>query len=362
MTHRLLLLLILIALTGEVRGADDYGPPSEALRRLSFEYRQAVAEHHADSSDARDLAVAAMLATREPGIDMARGLQAPGESESHWLDARALAWRALKRGPDDPVVLWSVLTGDATRRDPALVRTAVSLLREADPDNAATWLLQLQVDDATLTDAEQLELLERAAASGHYGTGYSDLARLLVAAFRAVEPPARLHDELTIEGGEPFPVEAMPVAFGFGLMMAALPPITLALESCGGSSETSTVPEERRDACLRLGQLMAQEGDTMIDELMGLRVWERSATTDEEREAARQQRRVAEWRSSAHAELMQAARQLGESDPEWKFVQSIWMRPDTTEIAAQRQLLTEAGVALQPPEGFLSRQQQASGD
>ena len=273
-------------------GGEAIDPAHEAWRQALA----ARAEQLAASGDARDQAVAALLA-------------ATSGTQSRQVDARLSA--AWARAPHDPLVARLVLRVCGAGCDTAAV--AETLVAD-DPGNAANHLQAWQLAQARGDQAAARRHFDAAAAAGRYDPGYLDIGRLLRARLDGVPGWTPLQRDRTATL----------------LMEVGLPPLVELDRGCRQS------PALRGD-CRAILALMAADGSSLLVPLLATAVQQRLGG---DAAAARRLR----WLQQ------QAVPLLGriEQDPP-ALAAYLDSYLDAGEVPAMQALLRTHGIADEPP-------------
>ena len=324
------------------------------IQRLEAEYQHAVIAHHAGRSSARSQVIAAMLARVMAFSDVASRDMARHDAlvalalDPRTSDARAMYQQALERGENDPLVLW-LIANDNTRDDAGLAEAAAQQLTLIDPDNAAAWLALLQLRKDVLTESETDALLERAAAASTHRVYYAETVRLLADAYVAVP---RSNALVALEPRQFGVTGDAPGASTAAYMRAFAIAMAVAIPSASvAACRSPAAGSERQATCLRLAALLSGHADTVMGRHVGFGTWERLTIGTPARAEVATQRRVIDWQLEAYGEVLQASALDG---AEWARAEQEWMRPGRNEVDIVRAVLEQAGIALQPPKGFVS--------
>lgn len=312
-------------------------PSPEALarmelgRRTQSAYYSRIAERIAASGQPRELAFAATLRM----IASLSGL-APDAPQAP--DAQVRAWRrqALARGADDVLALTLLLQGDERMRELAAARW-----RALEPDNFAAWL-------AGNPTAEVL--LPAAARSSRYDNYFYPRVRWMVNALRA-HPPTASEAQAFLAASDPVPAafdsEEFAVIAAISIDVVAIPALLPLMQACRGEAQAATF--SRRSECRRAAELMADRSDSLLSENVGIGMLGQLASSDAERTEALQRRRRFDWQMQQRIRVDSGAQR-----PEQNFLRLFRDPSLVNERELTERMLREAGVPLDPPDGWQS--------
>lgn len=240
-----------------------------------------------------------------------------------------LAERALSLAPDGSDLALYAVTAcglvpdcDAPGRETAL--------RPLEPDNAAFHMAALH-EASVRGDAAGVEAtLGRMAKTSRFDVHLASLTRRFEAALRGLSLPR-----------DPA-ADTMARERALGLWASyPLPPLQDLAKACRpDSGETKA----RRGSCRRIADAL-QHGDTMIANLIGLRLQAWNARDDADRAAAESHWRTASWRQHQMT-------QLGGDPAQAAKRQFDALLAHDRESAAVAAMLEAAGQSLEPPAGW----------
>lgn len=290
-----------------------------------------------DSARPRDWALASQL--RFTGaVHAAPALQ---QAPDELLD------RAMRRAPDDFLVQWLVASdravGATGQSRPSPAEPLANLERLA-PDNAAIWLLALDIaadrhDAAAIDDA-----LMHMAESSRYDEPHHELLSAWLDVYDTQPPPPASWASLTGSARDLAGYVRLGMAQDM-VMATVLPGYEALMSACTLGAKTSG--DWRRFAwCDDAAHVMATHATTLIARNIGfalLRTMEGGELNASDRAA----RRRLDWlRVNLMSERIyrDAANRLPDLETRW--------RESASEIAFHRGLLRTAGVSAEPPAGW----------
>jgi hypothetical protein len=229
---------------------------------------------------------------------------------------------------------------------------SVARLQQLEPDNAAAWLLALELQATAQTSAReaesQLALLKQAARASRYDDHLADASRETLRALQPVHwPPLDRHGETAVREMLQLPESVSGSALRPALMATYatamdIPPYRATDEAC--APDTALRPgSDRLGSCRAVMSLMA-DGDSLIAQVLGTTRMVRLTPDGPEaahwRERLRQSHWLrAQWPKIGSPALSYAIREQG-------------------EVPAVRAELERRGLAL-PPAGWLPEQPRA---
>lgn len=258
----------------------------------------------------------------------------------------ALLRRAAAAAPEDRLIGWlnAVQTEPASERGGAARPRAfyVMALVQLEPDNAGAWLQLAAVADAAADEPRVIGALANAAAAAQVDTHSLDLLEAWLATYGRSDLP-------------PLPVVAESAPESLGLDAEAQRGVT-ALAASGAASGVAPLvrlcdgrklmPEawQRRAVCADAARKILFDGRTVLDVALGAAVLRRLDLA-----TPRDQARIAsiDW---LRAQLEILHRQPIASE-QIRMLLTEWRRSGS-EIAAQRLVLEQAGIASTPPLGW----------
>lgn len=290
-----------------------------------------VARAQALTAFQRDLvSVLALRATAQPLLGaalLARTLTGqPATTRFHTLIGRAVA--AEDSGPAEQ---WTRLADcDAKALDcpnPAALRK----LAETDGDNAAVWLLKLDIDRRDLKSKAVRADLAKAAAATRYDDYAGASLSALAAVVDALPPPPATQGA----GGVPGTQALIVLGNAHAQVRPVLPVVA---QLCAGNDAAI------RADCLRLGKLLAW-GSSPLARSLGLHLIDTLASDDATRAAARRDARDLAWQVQNHAQL--ALRAPDDAVLAGQILAAA--RAGGTEMAQTQALLRAHGVSPTAP-------------
>ena len=335
----------------------------EAFRK----YKIALAERLSTDSQPRRRMAAAILTKVEAQL-AAASLAKPGSDNFQSarfpvsLDPDELVSSALSQAPDDPLLLWIAATNCPASASACEPERSLDHLRELQPDNAMVWLQgsaiehpekrQAETITTTANDDDEDTRLRNIARASRVDGFHWGIRRLLLDAF--LQRP--LPDELLEASDFATPTqEKMAVIAAIGYEMAFVTPhYGLATKLCGGDAIHDD-GDSRRELCIAALDNIARRADTMMMEQLALSRLLPLLPEGEERDAVEAKQRRSRWQQLAYAELLiPRSGRFNEMDAEAERQIAQLQQDDTTELAAMREALTEAGISLEPPRGWIS--------
>lgn len=210
-------------------------------------------------------------------------------------------------------------------------------LRHVETGNGAFWMMALH--QATLQNDEigTADAIRQLAHSSRFDLHMASLGKRLRAALERFPPPAR--DNAADDSPQlAAPITAMAVVQA--LAIPAFQDVTLA---CKPGTEQPTLAE-RKQQCRRIAESM-KKGDSMIANLVGLRLQEWNARDAADKADALKQRRISGWRLARFSKLT-----LSGGLPPGENAGSIWN--NDREADAIVALLKKSGQPLNPPDDW----------
>ena len=242
--------------------------------------------------------------------------------------------RAAQMAPDDAWVQWFA----ALHADPAenLPESALSL-QQLEPDNGAIWLFQLSAatrakDSAGITDA-----LVRIGASRTFDDHFVAFTLEWLNFFQAHPKLREIIDEASDE------VEVAPSAIPFVMAISraaavAIPSFKDTISACRAGE--LSVSDERREACLSAGRLIANESKTFLSQMIGIAMLSSSGAEDAA-ELKRNKDYLTRISIGVSNDQLKDPQEFARYQAD--FVQT------GSEIQAVKNSLTRAGIPLLPP-------------
>lgn len=318
-------------------GARAPDPVSEAAMDAHRAWRIDTAVRLSVNGDARELALAALLAS-SGDVDAEGNVALVAEPE-----AAAWARRASANAAGDAIA--NLLLASAHADDPAsagIRHAAAARWRTAEPDNLAPLLY---------LDLEPAELVAAAADSRRFSLHVVETIRWAAGAMAAHPPTAEMQAAFDAEwyaageGAAPGAREqAMLQAAGI-VVAFAIPNLGQLTEACGADAMETDPP--RRDACAHVAAVMRHASDTELGAGIGRALSRRLASPDALAglDAEDRQRR---W----------TTQQMGIALPGHvpSALLALYADPAlTTEQALAERAILEAGLPLVPPDDWNPR-------
>ncbi len=253
--------------------------------------------------------------------------------------------------------LWLLHKAAASLGDANSLERIEAELRVRDAGNLASYLPELAQARETLTatelDARLEDIAKRAARFEQY---WGSHARLFIETAESVAPSVELI-AMSAQGMVPRPAdfsaerEARIVTGMLGvtnLFLVPFPQFQGLTESCNPRQNSESLSAIRQNACLRLGRMMSEHSDSILGEMVGLRIWHQQVADTPEAAEVIERRRRYHWRQEAYVE------QLRELD-DWNMTERSLehLRRGEGEREGQEALLLEAGISLQPPDEYV---------
>lgn len=233
----------------------------------------------------------------------------------------------------DPVGLQLAVQAGRRMKAPALVHAAAARWQALEPDNLAPALLAMDGDPAPVLAGAARFTRDQAGGFQVLVPLRQALARMPRMADAPSWPAGIDQDTATL-------VQALAIWSAF-----ATPQLASLVSACTQGAPDAT----RQEACLHLGQVMAQTSDTLIEQAIGTAVWRRAATGNPTQEqAATAWRRDLDWRWQQLAGLDQGAQSMAE------IGMVLASDPSIGEVGLLERRLQLNGVAVSPPAGWVS--------
>ena len=317
-------------------GADEAtDPQAEAAARAWTDYQQAVASGLAASPDPRDWALAAVFDRM--------AIELPASRSNG--DGSALLRRALAAAGDDTVVLWVVALGDSANGE--LRGRALQRLRVREPGNAAVWLADLTDATRRNDNTAVRAALTQIAVSATFASHQSDVLRALIDAYRRFPPPAEL---LSVDSAHPLSADGFARVSATAISEAiGLPGFQPLVNACRIDT-TSGRNVERSADCAAAGRLLATHADTLLATHMGQAVLRAAKTySDDDVRTAR----AGDWIYTQFTATL-PTEEDATSLARFAAYQDDWIATGN-ELEAMRRAAQRAGIASQPPDGWVDR-------
>jgi hypothetical protein len=245
-----------------------------------------------------------------------------------------LSIRASTLAPDDAAIGWVRLRLCAS--SPGCdVRDAATTMRWLDPENAAAWLPTLAGAQKDKDRVEVDRVLLAMAQGKRFDFYWNRIVVFMSDSLKSVSKrlpagytrsdSARLAQISGIAGAE------------------MIPPLAPLVEAC----REAALGTDRRDSCLRIAR-SAQQGDTIIAQMLGLGMERRMLPVDSrESRALGDRRRVLEWRLATASKFDTSLLPWrANAEARWRLAR---MRTSRREEDVVNAILRERGVTLDPP-------------
>jgi hypothetical protein len=301
------------------------------LRKLSDAYYSEVAEQLLKREEPR----ATLLAARLLRMSVHYRPSGPrNDDAAKALRARIaeLVRAAALRAEDDPMVQWALASYVWHQELPDLAMSAVTRLREFDPDNMAILFL----GDAS--GPWSTERIQQAAATRRFELPFFDMMRSDVELLASYEMPASLLEASNIRNLESIDGHQIMV---LGLQMAEAIPAMQGLTQACRPNDDGWLPQHRQP-CERIADVLVRESNNVIGWSIGVALLERLAETPEQRAAAEAERR----RYRYQVEMATDAQRTDEDQLAWMKAMRV---PGVDEVAMLRQHLATRGLPEAPP-------------
>ncbi len=278
--------------------------------------------------DANSLATAATLSMI--GKDSMLQGDLP-KAESTALD---LSIRASTLAPNDPAIGWVRLRLCASTPG-CDSRDAATTMRWLDPENAAAWLPTLAAAQKDKDRVEADRVLQAMAQCRRFDFYWNRIVVFMSDSLKAVSKSlpggytrsdsARLAQTSGIAGAE------------------MIPPLAALVEAC----RESAAGTERRDYCLRIAR-SAQQGDTIIAQMIGFSMEKRMVPADsKESRALGDRRHVLEWQLTTASKFDTSLLPWrANAEARWRLARMRTSRREEDVVIA---ILRERGVTPPPP-------------
>ncbi|OOG37076.1 hypothetical protein [Rhodanobacter sp. C05] len=217
-------------------------------------------------------------------------------------------------------------------------------VRSIDPHNGDVWMAELH-DASTHADLARIdEALSNMARSTHFNFYFASLGRRFIAGLNRVPT---LPDDPADRAGTP---EARRQEQAMSMVAAlAMPALQDLMHAC---QPGSTAGDARHKTCRDIATSM-EHGDTMIANLVGLRLHEWTARDAGDRAEAVAQRRRLQWRMNQLSAIAGTP-----ALPPTKEIAT--MLAHEREVDSIDAMLTDAGRPLDPPTGWQPPQPQGA--
>ena len=257
-------------------------------------------------------------------------------------DAARQARAANPIGSDDAPALLAVRLFDSKQPFSDIERaSALQSMLDAAAGNGYFAVLLMAVpefkDDPEASD----RLMSLAAHAPRYEGGYTDRVAALFDRLSRLPPPP-------VEAGDPTDVDPDDVRLVMAIALTAAdwgPAWTYAMRRCKVATGVML------DDCRALGQRVVDDGDTLMETMMGAALLRMTATTSEQRGQAESTRRLMMWRQ----EMGGPERRLSPSDDRRDMALYRKILFAEGELAAIDAMLRSRGLPLTPPVGWTSR-------
>jgi len=294
--------------------------PQPGTAAAAAAWRTGAVESLAALQDADALITAAALAQSLPG--------GAGKSLDLLDRAVAIAPRAADIGLLDVIHCSSQPGCDVLNRE--------SRIRGIDPHNGDAWMAALH-DASTHSDQTRIdEALSKMARSTHFNFYFASLGRRFIAGLNRVStPPGDPADQADTPEAQR-QVQAMSMVAAL-----AMPALQDLVHAC---QPGSTASDARRKTCRDIATSM-EHGDSVIANMVGLRLHEWTARDADDRAEALAQRRRLQWRMNQLSAIAGTP-----ALPSAKEVAAMLVHE--REVDSIDAMLADAGKPLDPPAGW----------
>lgn len=323
-------------MAAQAAGFDPAPPDGDAEAAQAGErYYRRVAGELAATGRPRELAFAAtLLQLVDEPEQGAPGGDAPSRPSPR--DPRVGQWRRLASARAGSDVLANALLVQGDGREGAeTLREAALRWGKLEPDNLAP---------VVFARTPVAEWLPRARVFSRFDAHYYEQARWMIAALR--EHPMR-PDESAVLGVDTIPedVTAMAVA---GILAAVAQPVQiLQSKECLWPEQIDSVPGRRAD-CRQVARILVESSDTSFAEWVGLSLLRATARTPAEASDAAARQRRKDWQMTEWGRLAREQDDMGAA----QFAALLRDPAIANEQELVARVLTDAGVPLDPPEGW----------
>jgi len=334
MSVRILLPLLLVAFGAPVfaQAPQEREPSAAELEQARAaadawqDYATRVARALGRSDGARDLALATVLeATARPAEGA--GIAPPAAEATAWSEA------AASRGAGDAITQQLLLAAAIAGGDPDAAEAAARRWQALSPGNLAPALFQGLPADAVLAAA---------ARASHNAPDPFALQRWVAGTMRRHPPTAA--EWAAFGDGSPLSPDASAALVAVTAQGLLVPDYREVLGACTGRQLGES---ERAAACRHMSGLLLSRPQTVLDERIGLSMARALTRSIGERAPLDARRRGVDWRQEQMAGLaMGDGRGAGVAQA---HVRALADTSIDTEEALVRRILSEAGVALEPP-------------
>ena len=292
-------------------------------------YATRVARALGQSDGARDLALATVLeATAGPADET--GIAPPTAEATAWRDA------AASRGAGDAITQQLLLAAAIAGGDPDAADAAAGRWQALSPGNLAPSMFQGLRADAVLGVAAQ---------ASHNAPDHFALQRWVAGAMRRHPPTAA--EWAAFGDGSQLSPDASAALAAVTVQGLLVPDYRDVLGACTGRQLGAP---GRAAACRHMSGLLLSRPETLLDERIGLSMARALTRSAAERAPLDARRRGVDWREEQMAAL--ARREGGGATAADAHARALADASIDTEDALVRRILSEAGVALQPPAGW----------
>jgi hypothetical protein len=329
-------ILFLLALAAAPASAQMLAPQAETAPTPQLTPEQLLAQFHHDEinllalrADAHPLLAAALMATPD----------AADKSRPAALKTPALLAKAQKFGADDTLVWWvtaGVECHDAKKACPDT--ETLQQLERTDAQNAAVWALAFAHAQAAKDDTTARAALTSAAQSAQYDDHFGALIAIVDTA-AGILP---VSEEILRAGGQgAVGTEGFKLTYAAGIAASLPQPgLRAIVETCKSAGNDASLAAD----CIAVAQKIADCG-SLITRGYGIALLADLTPAGAPHEAANARVRVQAW-------LTQRIGELGErlaGDPRLTKVYVDALATRGQEIDAVQAVLSQQGVALQPP-------------
>lgn len=307
--------------------SQDANAQAVAADRVMRNYHLRVAAELPAAGQARDLALAATLHRLATADEDTTGGESPATAWRH---------RAAQAAGEDVVANALLLMAIDRESDP-VVEQAARRWAQAEPDNIVPVLFQPDGADALLANAHRFTRFDQ---------HMYERVRWVQAALERHPPTAS--ERAVLFGGEEVPAAEHAAISAMALVAVATPPLQRLSQACDDAALRAT-PTRPRD-CEHLARVMADTSDSTLARMIGIDMLGRLADTPARRAEAQALRRRMDWQMFEWGRI--SAQQPRDGAPQ--FVRVLADPRVRTEQDLVERILTDAGVALEPPDGWQS--------
>jgi hypothetical protein len=260
--------------------------------------------------------------------------QPPGNS------FHALIERAAAAEGAGPAVSWARLADCDAKADNCPNTAALDSLLQQAPDNAAAWLVKLGIAARDRKQDDAREALRHAAAAKLYDDYAGTSLKALADAVGVLPPPADTLDPTHAAGAV-----GMQTVLIFGLASTQpQPSLQLVAKLCENAGKDDPIKAD----CLKLARLL-QWGSSPLARSLGLHLAEVLVDDPAQAQAAKDARRNLIWQVRNFNQLLA---RVQDDATLARHLLSL-ARNGGTEMSLQLAALRDAGIATEPPAGWV---------